>query len=526
VACLPVHAIRAHAIGSLKRILCDAGSLKNHYSIRINRYNHYTAPVQRRQAPNNPGLSPVSRQRKRGYGPHSENRVGCDTARWRQMHWPCSEFGSLMEEGGIVQALDVKMVVDGTGAEPIGNQAVIIDAGQFVGIVPSAELHRTYPGIEVLDFGGSWLLPGFIDLHVHLRNPHDNDVPRLDQFRHRVGTPSALAVLHGVRAAQRCLVAGFTTVRNMGGVEFTALDRAFEDGLLPGPRVLTSGMVLKTGGHTDRALPTTLPRHGTWSAWQTSDGVDEIRKRVRELIRAGASFIKMEASGGLYQSDVPGHSADELRSGIDEAHGLGVRVAVHAHSRTSILAAAKAGADTIEHGTFVDDECIEAMLRHGTAFVPTMSIMNDSITRCIEWGCTEEMLEKERQLLGVRMEAVRKAHIAGVRVGLGTDSAGWLGRHGANGAEFALLVEAGLHPLASIAAGTGIASAILGMEDSIGTVTAGKGADFVTVTVDPVADVASLADPSNIETVWKDGKLIVDRRESGESSLLIWDPSG
>lgn len=424
-----------------------------------------------------------------------------------------------------MRALDVKMVVDGTGAEPIVNPVVIIDDAEFAEILPREELHRTHPGIDVIDCSGSWLLPGFIDLHVHLRNPHDDDVARLDQFRHRVSAPSPLAVLYGVRAAQRCLVAGFTTLRNMGGVAFTALDRAFEAGILPGPRVLTSGMILKTGGHTDRALPTTLPRHGTWSAWRTSDGPEEIRKHVRELIRAGASFIKMEASGGLYQSDVPGHSAEELRSGIDEAHDLGVRVAVHAHSRSAILTAVRAGADTIEHGTFMDDACIDAMVRHGTAFVPTMSIMHDSITRGAEWGSTEEFRENERQLLQIRMEAVRKAHDAGVPIGLGTDSAGWLGRHGTNGTEFALLAEAGLSPLASIAAGTGIASTILGLQDTIGTVSVGKRADFVTTSVDPIVDLTALADPSNIETVWKDGKILVDRRENHRSSELIWNLS-
>ncbi len=422
-----------------------------------------------------------------------------------------------------MKAIVVKTVVDGTGVEPIGPRAVIIDGGRFAEIVPTDEVRHAYPGIDVVDCSNSWLLPGFIDLHVHLRNPHDDDVPRLDQFRHRVSAPSPLAVLYGVRAAQRCLVAGFTTVRNMSGVEFTALDRAFEAGILPGPRVLTSGMILKTGGHTDRSLPPTLPRRSTWSAWQTSDGVVEIRRRVRELIRAGAAFIKMEASGGLYQADIPGHSADELRSGIEEAHELGVRVAVHAHSRASILAAVEAGADTVEHGTYMDDECIEAMVQRGTAFVPTMSIMNDSITRGAEWGCTKEFLENEKRLLGIRMEAVRKAYRAGVPIGLGTDSAGWLGRHGENGAEFALLHKAGLPPVACVAAGTGIASMILGREDSIGTVTAGKQADFVTVSVDPLTNLDALANPSNIETVWRSGKILVDRRSDCESSDLIWN---
>jgi len=422
-----------------------------------------------------------------------------------------------------MQALEVKMVVDGTGAEPIGDQAVVINDGRIAGILPRKELHRTYPGIDVMDCTDSWMLPGFIDLHVHLRNPHEDDVSRLDQFRHRVSAPQSLAVLYGVRAAQRCLAAGFTTVRNMGGVEFAALDHAFEVGILPGPRVLTSGMILKTGGHTDKALPSTLPRHGTWSAWRTSDGVEEIRKHVRDLVRRGASFIKMEASGGLYQSDVPGHSAKELQSGIDEAHELGVHVAVHAHSRTSILTAVHAGADTIEHGTFMDDVCIDAMVQHGTAFVPTMSIMYDSITRSADWGCTAQARENERRLLEVRMEAVRKAHDAGILIGLGSDSAGWLGRHGANATEFMLMVEAGLSPIESIAAGTGIASSILGLDDSIGTVAVGRQADFVTTTINPLVDVSLLADPSNIETVWKDGRLLLDRRKDRKSSRLCWD---
>jgi len=421
-----------------------------------------------------------------------------------------------------MRGLRGKAVVDGSGPAPLLNHVVVLDRDVIADVIPEEDVDERYPNLEIVDCGAGTILPGFIDLHTHLRNPHEQDVSKADQFRHRVSATSPMAVVYGIRAAQRSLAAGFTTLRNMAGVEFTALDRAFEGELVPGPRVLTSGMVLKTGGHTDRSLPSTLPREGIWRAWMTADGAQEVRKRVREFARRGAAFIKMEASGGLYQSDIPGHARDELRAGIEEAHSIGLRVAVHAHSREGILASTESGADTIEHGTFADEECIESMLRFGTTFVPTMACMADSIARGSSWGYSEEFIEGEKRLLQLRMDAVRRAHSAGVRIALGTDSAGWLGRHGENGREFELLVRAGLSPTESISAGTCNAAEALGLASSIGTVTPGKQADLVVVSGDPTRDISAVADAVNIVMVWRAGRLLVKRNQGETESALRW----
>ena len=406
-----------------------------------------------------------------------------------------------------MKAIRAGVLIDGTGSQPVRGATVLTDGDRIASVIPALDVEVS-DGVEIIDASDAVVMPGMIDLHVHLRNPHTDDVPAERRYQYRVETEPQLAVFYAAHAAHITLMSGFTTLRNMGGIEYVALRQAIEERLVPGPRILVSGMVLMTAGHTDRTLPLTLPRSYPYEAWKTADGVDGVRKRVRELVRAGADFIKFDAGGGLHYPDVRLYSKPEVWAIVDEAHNFGLRVAAHAHGKEAILRAVQAGADTLEHGTILDDTCIEQMQKHGTTFVPTLAIMHDTITRGPKLGHRDALLSKYPQLQETRMRAVGRAHAAGIKIGLGTDSSGWLAPHGFNGIEFKLLTDAGLDPAAALAAGTSVAAQAIGLEKIVGTIEPGKRADLVILNANPLDDIASLAIPGNVRMVFRDGRRV------------------
>ncbi len=406
-----------------------------------------------------------------------------------------------------MKAIRAGTLIDGTGADRIRGATVLIEGSRVKAVV--ASLHEPVPpGTEVLDASDAVVMPGFIDLHTHLRNPHTADVPAERRYQFRIETEPHLAVFYAAHAAHVTMMSGFTTLRMMGGVEYVALRRAIDERLVPGPRILVSGMVLMTGGHTDRTLPATVSRNYPFEAWKTADGVDGVRKRVRELARAGADFIKFDAGGGLHYPDVWLYTDSEMKAIVEEAHNFGLTVAAHAHGKEAILRAVRAGVDTLEHGTFMDDACIEEMAKHDTTFVPTLSIMHDTIMRGSQWGHSAATADKYKELDHTRKTAVRKCHAAGVRIALGTDSSGWVAPHGLNGVEFGLLVAAGLTPMEAIQAGTSNAARALNLSAQVGTVEPGKVADLVVLSVDPTQDISGLGKPENVRAVLRNGEAM------------------
>ncbi|HEY5711168.1 MAG TPA: amidohydrolase family protein, partial [Allosphingosinicella sp.] len=381
-----------------------------------------------------------------------------------------------------------RLIADASRPAAGPSTSVIVD-GRIQSV--TAGLNPAPAGARLIDLSSRTVLPGLIDSHVHLVG-----APGIPFWRDAVDSDDYLA-LRGARNALVTLRAGFTTVRDLGspGVTGFALKRAIDEGLVPGPRMLVSGSPLSTiGGHGDVAgfrpeVIAALDGHNTCT------GADQCAARVRELARAGADVIKFMATGGvLSQGDRQlGQSFTdaEMRAIVETAHGLGLKVAAHAHADEGIAAAVRAGVDSIEHGTFASPATIQLMRQRGTTLVPTLMAFVGIRERLGTGVYTPIVESKVRMTLEVVARAARLAHAAGVPVVFGTDAAVY--DHGRNAGEFVELVErAGLTPAQAIASATTGAARLLGLQDEIGRIAPGMSADLIAVDGDPLADVRVL----------------------------------
>ncbi|MBX6330435.1 MAG: amidohydrolase family protein [Gemmatimonadaceae bacterium] len=391
-----------------------------------------------------------------------------------------------------VTVLRAAYLFDGTGAAPIADAAIVVTGDHITAVGPAAKI-ATPPRARVIDLGNATLLPGFIDAHVHLIGRPLSD-PRSDLELVR-DYPGYSAIL-GAANARQTLMAGFTSVRNLGAPNFDdmALRQAITDGVVPGPRMEAAGYAFGiTGGHCDE----NGYRPGLMDAdYRTgvADGVDEVRKAVRYQVKYGADVIKICATGGvLSEGDAVGatqYTLEEMQAIVQEAAKLGRKVAAHAHGTEGIKLAVQAGVASIEHGSFLDEEGARMMAARGTYLVPTLSA-----------GEVVEQAAKRGRLTGLRAQkaiaaaqamrhAVKLALQYHVPIALGTDEG--VGDHGTNAREFRLMVEwGGLTPTQALVAGTSAAAKLLGWEDRVGTLAPGKLADIVAVPGDVMRDITA-----------------------------------
>jgi imidazolonepropionase-like amidohydrolase len=347
---------------------------------------------------------------------------------------------------------------------------------------------------------GRTLLPGFIDCHVHLCLDGSPDPVSAS-----LAEPMTISALRAADFARQTVMAGVTSVRDMGGKDGIdiGLKQAIQSGLVPGPRMLVSGrLICMTGGHG-------------WQMGQEVDGPDEVRKAARDQIKAGADIVKLMATGGVMTPAVePGSeqlTEDELRAGIQEAHKAGKKTATHAMGTQGILNALRAGIDSIEHGVYLNEEAISLMVKGNIPLIPTLSALYHILTKGVEAGIPRFAVEKTLVVEPFHVESVRMAREAGVRIAMGTDAGTPFNTHGHNLGELERLVERGFTPMEALEAGTRIASEVLGLENQIGTIEVGKLADLVVVQGNPMDDVGVLLPEEAVHLVMQGGKLVKEK---------------
>jgi len=390
-------------------------------------------------------------------------------------------------------------LLDVVSGRMLADQVITIEGDRIVEVAAAAR--TSIPaGALVIDLSAQTVLPGLIDMHDHLTSDH-----RFHGYQ-RLGISIPRQTLYGVLNARKTLLAGFTSVRNVGasGYADVALRDAIDAGEIDGPRMRVSGPSIGiTGGHCDNNL--LAAEYGVRNQG-IADGPWAVRAKVRENIKYGADLIKFCATGGvLSKGDSVGdqqYTLEEMLALVEEAHQHGRKVAAHAHGADGIRAAIMAGVDSIEHASLIDDEGIRLARQNGTFLV--MDIYNDTfiLEHGAAVGMLPESLEKEREIGQLQRNNFQKAFKAGVRMAFGSDGAVY--PHGDNGKQFAYMVAYGMTPLQAIQAATIEAAELLGWPDMVGAIEPGRFADIIAVDGDPLADVRVL---ENVRFVMKGGDV-------------------
>jgi imidazolonepropionase-like amidohydrolase len=395
-----------------------------------------------------------------------------------------SSSGALAE----TQAILVGNLIPDAATGPTGPAVILVENGRIKEITQGNS--TKFEADSVIDLSTKTVVPGLIDLHVHLTGDPGGD------FREEAVDPDEWGVVMGVKNAALTVKAGFTTVREAGSAQNTAfvLRRGTAEGRIVGPRIVAAGPALSiVGGHGD----VTGFRNDVLAALETGytcTGPVECAEKVRKSSRAGADVIKITATGGVLSQQGRGLEAhftnEEMVSIANTAHSLGLKVMAHAHGARGIEAAAAAGIDSIEHGTFADEAALKVMKAKGTVIVPTLMALEGVRARLGKGIYTPTVEVKARQAIEAAGRQVRLAKALGVTVAFGTDAGVF--EHGSNAGEFALLVKAGMTPTEALASATTVAAKTLGMENEIGRIAVGYSADLLAVSENPLTNIRTL----------------------------------
>ena len=388
-------------------------------------------------------------------------------------------------------------LLNGKDEQPVPDSVLAIENNQII-FAGSNQFWQDKPEQHSIDLSGKWIIPGLIDCHIHM-DLHGYS----DTFQENL-VDEKLRTLRAAKEMSDTLRAGFTTVRNVGTVNYIdfAVKTGIEAGYFIGPRISTAGKIIS------------MTCSGTEyfdGMYRIADGVDECRKAAREQLKEGADLLKLMATGAVMNpGGVPGApqlNVDEIRAVVEEGEKLGKHTAAHAHGTQGIINAVTAGVHTIEHGTMATDEVLEIMASHKTYLIPTLSLHDlfeahsDQIPRF--------MVEKSRAMQEPYIEIVKKAVRMGVPVAMGTDAGTNYNYHGKNAAEIIYLVKKEImSPLQAITAATKTASEAIRMDHEIGTLEVGKLADFIVLNNNPLDDIQILSKTDEIESVYKNGKVV------------------
>ena len=412
--------------------------------------------------------------------------------------------------GAATTALQCGRLVDVRALDLRGESTIIVDDKRIARVTSGYE---TPEGAAVIDLRNQTCMPGLIDLHVHLGGELSPN-----SFIEGVQLNPPDAAIRSVANAEKTLMAGFTSVRELGNAKgvSVALRNAIERGIVKGPRIQAAGFLTSTGGHGD---PTNGLRADLMGKPGPEEGIingpAEARRAVRQRYKEGFDLIKITTTGGVLSmaksADAPLLTDDELAAIVSTARDYGFAVATHAHGAEGMKRAIRAGVATIEHGTYLDDEAMALMKKHGTWYVPTISAGRFVAEKSKVDGWFPPIVRPKAATIGPQIQGkFARAYKAGVKIAFGTDQG--VAPHGQNAREFEFMVEGGMPPLEAIRAATLYAATVLGWQDRLGTIEAGKLADIVAVDGDPRQDIASM---SRVAFVMKDG-AVVRRDVSGK----------
>ena len=376
-----------------------------------------------------------------------------------------------------------------------------------------SEIGTHLNGDNIIEGNGQYLLPGMIDSHVHV-------MLEMEPLERRLATPFSYNFYKAIDHLKQTVDAGVTTVRDALGADL-GLKEAVNDGLILGPRLQISVNALTiTGGHGDSYTKSGIQLPILQDGYPglpsgICDGVNEVRKKAREMLRAGADVLKVHATGGVTSAtdhpDYTQFSLEELKVIVEEAQFRNNRkVMAHAQGLQGVKQCIEAGIHSIEHGIYLDDEAVQLMKEKEMYLVPTLLAPLSVIEFAEELGMSENSIKKSKQVMQDHIDSFKKAHQAGVKIAMGTDAGVF--KHGTNLRELELMVEHGMTEMEAIVSSTKTAAECLGYDEDLGTIEVGKKADFILLDQNPLEDIKVLRDPNNIKVVSIDGQIVKDIR--------------